>query len=226
MSSYRYNVISYSLLRTLRFVHVVVSLHNVTPDYTFSFIFENLLTFLFLFSFRLVKVAKRETEIRGRGGERGRNSFFFFSTCRQRGRSVRQLPFLVLFSNLVNIWRGQQERLFATFSSRWCLFSSWGERRGIFWGGKRRDSLTLTFIMSSTVFNTMRPMIKYSKGVDTTILQILYFTLFRSFGMYLSRGRACIVKSMQDFWNERRTVNRDLSLSLLSLQSFLEILVV
>ena len=140
MSSYGYNVISYSLLRTLRFVHVVVSLHNVTPDYTFSFIFENLLTFLFLFSFRLVKVAKRETEIRGRGGE-----------------------------------------------------------GGIFWGGKRRDSLTLTFIMSSTVFNTMRPMIKYSKGVDTTILQILYFTLFRSFGMYLSRGRACIVKSMQDF---------------------------
>lgn len=43
-------------------------------------------------------------------------------------------------------------------------------------------------------------MIKYSNGVDTTILQILYFTLFRSFGMYLSSGRACIVKSIQDFW--------------------------
>lgn len=66
-------------------------------------------------------------------------------------------------------------------------------------GGGANESFTLTFIMSSTVFNTMRPMIKYSNGVDTTILQILYFTLFRSFGIYLSRGRACIVKSMQDF---------------------------
>lgn len=43
---------------------------------------------------------------------------------------------------------------------------------------------------------------KYSNGVDTTILHILYFVLLRSFGMYLSNGRACIVKSMQDFWKK------------------------
>lgn len=60
--------------------------------------------------------------------------------------------------------------------------------------------MTLTFIISSNVFNTMSIMIKYSNGVDTTILQILYFMLFRSFGIYLSSGRACIVKSIHDFW--------------------------
>lgn len=65
---------------------------------------------------------------------------------------------------------------------------------------QKRDYGTLTFIISSIVFSTMSIMIKYSNGVDTTILQILYFTLFRSFGMYLSSGRACIVKSIQDFW--------------------------
>lgn len=55
----------------------------------------------------------------------------------------------------------------------------------------------------------MSIMIKYSNGVDTTILQILYFTLFRSFGIYLSSGRACIVKSIHDFWN----INTELLMS-------------
>lgn len=40
---------------------------------------------------------------------------------------------------------------------------------------------------------------KYSKGVDATILQILYLIESLSFGMYLSKGRAEIAKSMQDF---------------------------
>lgn len=45
---------------------------------------------------------------------------------------------------------------------------------------------------------------KYSNGVDTTRRHILYFILFRSLGMYLSKGLACIVKSIQDFWNYNR----------------------
>lgn len=62
----------------------------------------------------------------------------------------------------------------------------------------------LTFIISNNVFNTISIMMKYSKGVDMTILQILYFILFLSFGMYLSKGRAWIVKSIQDFCNEKK----------------------
>jgi hypothetical protein len=62
---------------------------------------------------------------------------------------------------------------------------------------------TLTFIMSNSVFKTISIMMKYSKGVDTTRRHILYFMLFLSLGMYLSNGLACMVKSMQDFWNKR-----------------------
>lgn len=56
-----------------------------------------------------------------------------------------------------------------------------------------------TFIISSSVLNTINIMMKYSNGVDTTIRQTLYLKLLRSFGIYLSNGRAPIVKSMQDF---------------------------
>lgn len=57
----------------------------------------------------------------------------------------------------------------------------------------------LTFIMSNSVFKTISIMMKYSKGVDTTSRHILYFILFLSFGMYLSSGLACMVKSIHDF---------------------------
>jgi len=40
---------------------------------------------------------------------------------------------------------------------------------------------------------------KYSKGVETTIRQTLYLNVLRFLGMYLSNGRAPIVKSMHDF---------------------------
>lgn len=56
-----------------------------------------------------------------------------------------------------------------------------------------------TFIIRSSVLNTINIMMKYSNGVDTTIRHTLYLKLLRSFGMYLSNGRAPIVKSMQDF---------------------------
>ena len=46
----------------------------------------------------------------------------------------------------------------------------------------------------------MSNMMKYSNGVETTIRQILYLKLTRSFGMYLSSGLAWMAKSMQDFW--------------------------
>jgi hypothetical protein len=55
--------------------------------------------------------------------------------------------------------------------------------------------------MRRSVFSTINSMMKYSNGEDTTTLQILYLKLFRLFGMYLSRGLAPIVKSMQDFCN-------------------------
>ena len=45
----------------------------------------------------------------------------------------------------------------------------------------------------------MSVMMKYSNGVDSTILQSLYLTPTRSSGMYLSRGVALMAKSMQDF---------------------------
>lgn len=60
-----------------------------------------------------------------------------------------------------------------------------------------------TFIISRRVLNTMSIMMKYSNGVDTTIRHTLYLKLFRSFGMYLSSGRAPIVKSMHDFWRKK-----------------------
>ena len=55
--------------------------------------------------------------------------------------------------------------------------------------------------MRSMVLRTIRVMMKYSNGVETTILQSLYLKLSRSFGMYLSNGLACIEKSMHDFCN-------------------------
>lgn len=58
----------------------------------------------------------------------------------------------------------------------------------------------LTFIINNNVLKTISIIIKYSNGVETTIRHILYLKLFRLFGMYLSNGRACIVKSIQDFW--------------------------
>lgn len=62
-----------------------------------------------------------------------------------------------------------------------------------------------TFIISKRVLNTMSIIMKYSNGVDTTIRHTLYLKLFRSFGMYLSSGRAPIVKSMHDFCWESNT---------------------
>ena len=61
-----------------------------------------------------------------------------------------------------------------------------------------------TFIISKIVLSTMRVMMKYSKGVDSTILQSRYFNPTRSSGMYLSKGVALMAKSMQDFWNEMK----------------------
>ena len=58
--------------------------------------------------------------------------------------------------------------------------------------------------MSRMVLSTMRIMMKYSNGVETTTLQILYLKLSISFGMYRSNGRAWIAKSMQDFWKRER----------------------
>lgn len=48
----------------------------------------------------------------------------------------------------------------------------------------------LTFIMRSMVLRTMRVMMKYSKGEETTTLHSLYLKLSLSFGMYLSNGSA------------------------------------
>ena len=67
------------------------------------------------------------------------------------------------------------------------------------------------------VFSTIRVMMKYSKGVETTTLQILYLKLSISFGMYRSRGLAEIAKSMQDFW--KITINQ---ISMLVLFNFLK----
>lgn len=73
--------------------------------------------------------------------------------------------------------------------------------REIFKNKKKR-----TFIISKSVLKTINIIMKYSNGVDTTILHILYLKLFLLLGMYLSNGRACIVKSIQDFWkrNEKK----------------------
>ena len=53
--------------------------------------------------------------------------------------------------------------------------------------------------MSKIVLRTMRVMMKYSKAVDSTILQSWYLKPALSSGMYRSRGVAWIEKSMQDF---------------------------
>ena len=66
-------------------------------------------------------------------------------------------------------------------------------------GQKWETGRVLTFIIRRMVLRTMRIMMKYSNGVETTTLQILYLKLSISFGMYLSKGRAWIAKSMQDF---------------------------
>ena len=60
-------------------------------------------------------------------------------------------------------------------------------------------SQLLTFIMSRMVLRTMRVMMKYSNGVDSTILHSRYLSPTRSSGMYRSRGVALMAKSMQDF---------------------------
>lgn len=67
-----------------------------------------------------------------------------------------------------------------------------GIRVGCWWGGH-------TFIISRSVLNTINIMMKYSKGVETTIRHTLYLKLFRLLGMYRSNGRTPIVKSMHDF---------------------------
>lgn len=57
--------------------------------------------------------------------------------------------------------------------------------------------------MSSNVLRTIRVMMKYSKGEETTILHTLYLKLALLLGIYLSRGRASIVKSIHDFWKRK-----------------------
>lgn len=52
----------------------------------------------------------------------------------------------------------------------------------------------------------MRPIIKYSNGVETTTLQILYLRLLLVLGIYLSNGRAWMQKSMQDFCKPEKQI--------------------
>ena len=59
-----------------------------------------------------------------------------------------------------------------------------------------------TFIIRRMVLTTMRVMMKYSKGDDTTTLQSLYLKLSLFLGMYLSRGSACTVTSSLG-WDSR-----------------------
>lgn len=61
------------------------------------------------------------------------------------------------------------------------------------------DLIGHTFIIRSSVLNTISIIIKYSNGVETTMRQILYLKLFRLLGIYRSSGRAPIVKSIHDF---------------------------
>jgi hypothetical protein len=49
---------------------------------------------------------------------------------------------------------------------------------------------------------------KYSNGVDSTILQSWYLKPARSSGMYRSRGVAWMEKSMQDFWRKERKIKQ------------------
>jgi hypothetical protein len=53
--------------------------------------------------------------------------------------------------------------------------------------------------MSRIVLKTMSVMIKYSNGVDSTILHSRYLKPTLSSGMYRSRGVAWMAKSMHDF---------------------------
>ena len=64
---------------------------------------------------------------------------------------------------------------------------------------KLKDLIIHTFIIRRIVLNTMSVMMKYSNGVDSTILQSLYLTPTLSSGMYLSSGVALMAKSMHDF---------------------------
>lgn len=136
MSSYRYNVISYSLLRTLRCARCFSTTWHPINILT-RFIFENrCFSFSFSFSFRLVKVAKRESETRFeiRGGGRRKFTFFFFSQHVDK-EDVRLDNFLpVLFSILRwrGTWRGHKRIRHFFLEMR----SSWGERGGISWGEK------------------------------------------------------------------------------------------
>ena len=50
------------------------------------------------------------------------------------------------------------------------------------------------------VLSTMRVMMKYSKGVDSTIRHSRYLKPTRSSGIYRSSGVALMAKSMQDFY--------------------------
>ena len=50
--------------------------------------------------------------------------------------------------------------------------------------------------MRRMVLRTMRSMMKYSKGLDTTPRHSLYLKLSLSFGMYRSSGRAWMEKSI------------------------------
>lgn len=56
-----------------------------------------------------------------------------------------------------------------------------------------------TFIMSNKVFRTIRVMIKYSNVEETTNFHTLCLRLVLLLGIYLSIGRASIVKSIHDF---------------------------
>ena len=65
----------------------------------------------------------------------------------------------------------------------------------------KKKSTAHTFIISRMVFKTMRVIMKYSKGVDSTILQSRYLKPTLSSGIYRSNGVALIAKSIQDFCN-------------------------
>lgn len=51
--------------------------------------------------------------------------------------------------------------------------------------------------MSTTVLRAIMAMMKYSKGGETTNVQVLYWNDCLSLGMYRVRGLALMAKSMQ-----------------------------
>ena len=79
----------------------------------------------------------------------------------------------------------------------------------------RKKSTAHTFIISRIVFKTMRVIMKYSKGVDSTILQSRYLKPTLSSGIYRSNGVALMAKSIQDFCNIRETVMRKANMAML-----------